>query len=68
MQGWPVFSFTRRIASCSWLVRVAAEFVHPPGPANLMLLAALRWLLVFGLWYARYAPSYLKRRPDGRPG
>lgn len=61
---WGIFRAMQAVA----VVRVAAEFVHLPGPANLMLFAALGWLLVFGLWSARFAPSYLKPRGDGRPG
>jgi hypothetical protein len=35
---------------------------------NLSLLAALGSPAVFGVWYAKFAPTYLKPRPDGRPG
>jgi len=45
-----------------------AEFVLLPGAASLSFLAALGWLAVFGAWYARFAPVYLQRRPDGQTG
>jgi len=45
-----------------------AEFVLLPGAASLSFLAALGWLAVFGAWYAKFAPIYLKPRPDGHPG
>jgi uncharacterized protein involved in response to NO len=50
------------------VLRIAAEFVLLPGAASLSFLAALGWLAVFGAWYAKFAPAYLKPRPDGRPG
>lgn len=50
------------------VLRLVAEFVHLTGAANLFFLAALGWLAVFGAWYARFAPIYVKPRPDGRPG
>ncbi len=61
---WGIFWAMQGVA----VVRVAAEFLSLPGPANLSLVAALGWLAAFGWWYARYAPVYLKPRPDGRPG
>lgn len=50
------------------VLRVLAEFVRLPGAASLFFLAALGWLAVFGAWYAKFAPIYLKPRPDGQPG
>ena len=32
------------------------------------IVAALGWLALFGAWYAKFAPIYLKPRPDGRSG
>lgn len=61
---WAIFWSMQGVA----VLRVAAEFVQLPGVVNLSLLAALAWLAVFGLWFAKYVPSYLKPRPDGRPG
>jgi uncharacterized protein involved in response to NO len=50
------------------LLRLAGEFVVWNGPANLVWLASLGWLLVFGLWCRIHLPFYLKPRPDGEPG
>ena len=50
------------------VLRVLAEFVRLPGAASLSFLAALGWLAVFGAWYAKFAPVYLQRRPDGQTG
>ncbi|MFZ5509206.1 MAG: NnrS family protein [Pseudomonadota bacterium] len=61
---WAIFWGLQAVA----LVRIAAEFVALAGPANLSLLAALGWLATYGWWYAKYAPAYLRPRPDGRPG
>ena len=61
---WVIFWAMQGVA----VLRVLAEFVHLAGAANLFLLAALGWLAAFGAWYARFAPIYLKPRPDGRPG
>lgn len=61
---WTIFWGMQGVA----VLRVVAEFVRLPGAVNLMLLAALAWLAVFGWWFAKYAPSYLRPRPDGRPG
>ncbi|MDH3513745.1 MAG: NnrS family protein [Gammaproteobacteria bacterium] len=50
------------------MLRIVAEFA--PGTANGMLnaLAASVWLLSFLLWAWLYAPMYLRRRVDGKPG
>lgn len=56
---WAVFWGMQAVA----LLRVAGEFV-----AHLSLLAAFGWLAAFGVWYARFAPVYVKPRPDGQPG
>ena len=61
---WLVFWGMQGVA----VLRLGAEFVHLPGVANLSILAVLGWLAVFGVWYAKFAPVYLKPRPDGRPG
>lgn len=50
------------------LLRLAGEFLVWNGPANLVWLASLGWLLVFGLWCRIHLPFYLKPRPDGEPG
>lgn len=61
---WVIFWGLQAVA----VVRIAAEFVVLTGWANLSLLAALGWLAAYGWWYAKYAPAYLRPRPDGRPG
>jgi uncharacterized protein involved in response to NO len=61
---WRVFWGMQAVA----VLRVAAEFIHLPGAAHPTIQAALGWLLVFGAWYAKFAPVYLKPRPDGQPG
>jgi uncharacterized protein involved in response to NO len=61
---WAIFWGLQAVA----LVRVAGEFLSQPGPLNLSLLAALGWLAVFGGWFAKYAPAYVRPRPDGRAG
>lgn len=61
---WAVFWAMQGVA----VLRIAGEFLHLPGASNLNLLAAVVWLAAFGAWYARFAPIYLKPRPDGRPG
>lgn len=50
------------------VLRLAGEFLFFRGPANLVWLASLGWLLVFGLWCRIHLPFYLKPRPDGEPG
>lgn len=50
------------------VLRLAGEFLIWSGPANLLWLAALGWLAVFGLWSRLHMPMYLKPRPDGQPG
>ncbi|MBP9654057.1 MAG: NnrS family protein, partial [Rhodocyclaceae bacterium] len=61
---WLIFWGMQGVA----VLRVAAEFVHLAGAANPYWLAALGWLAAFGAWYVRFAPIYLKPRPDGQPG
>lgn len=61
---WLVFWGMQGVA----VVRIGAEFVQLQGLASLSFLAALGWLAAFGAWYAKFAPAYLKPRPDGRPG
>lgn len=61
---WAIFWGMQGVAA----LRVAAEFVHLPGAASPYWLAALGWLAVFGIWVVRFAPIYLKPRPDGQPG
>ena len=61
---WTVFWGMQGVA----VLRVTAEFAHLPGAANLYLLAALGWLAALGAWYAKFAPVYLKPRPDGQRG
>lgn len=61
---WLIFWGMQGVA----VVRLAAEFVQLSGVANLSFIAALGWLAVFGVWYAKFAPIYMKPRPDGRPG
>lgn len=61
---WTIFWIMQGVA----VLRVAAEFVQLPGVANLSVLAALGWLAAFGAWYIKFAPIYLKPRPDGQHG
>ncbi len=56
---WAAFWGMQAVAA----LRVAGEFF-----AQLSLLAALVWLAAFGLWYAKFAPVYVRPRPDGNPG
>lgn len=50
------------------VLRIAAEFA--PGTASGILngLAAATWLVSFLLWARLYAPMYVHRRADGKPG
>lgn len=50
------------------VLRIAAEFA--PGAASGILnsLAAATWLVSFLLWAWLYAPMYMRRRVDGKPG
>lgn len=50
------------------MIRLAAEFVSFNGVFNLTWLAALGWLLVFGIWASLYFPLYLRPRADGQAG
>lgn len=56
--------------SVTALLRVAAEI--PPfnraAGVNLSVLAALAWLACLTPWALKYAPLYLRRRVDGKPG
>lgn len=61
---WAIFWGMQGVA----VLRVTAEFVQFPGAPSLTLLSALAWLAVFGGWFAKYVPYYIKRRPDGQPG
>jgi uncharacterized protein involved in response to NO len=56
---WAVFWTMQGVA----VLRVVAEFVPSLG-----VIAALAWLAAFGAWYAKFAPIYLRPRPDSRPG
>lgn len=61
---WAIFWAMQGVA----VLRLAGEWIPLPGASNPTLLAALVWLAAFGAWYAKFAPIYLKPRPDGRPG
>jgi uncharacterized protein involved in response to NO len=50
------------------VLRLAGEFLLWSGPGNLVWLASIGWLLVFGLWCRIHLPFYLKPRPDGQAG
>ena len=50
------------------VLRLAGDFVLWQGPFNLVWLASLGWLLVFGIWCRFHLPFYVKARPDGEPG
>ncbi|HQU14762.1 MAG: NnrS family protein [Chromatiales bacterium 21-64-14] len=62
--------------ACFWgvgitaLLRIAAEIpaVSQIGGVSLNVFAAAAWLACLGPWVARYAPMYLRRRIDGKPG
>ncbi len=56
---WAAFWGMQAVA----VLRIAGEFA-----GGLSLLAALGWLAAFGVWYARFAPVYVRPRPDGQPG
>ena len=49
------------------VVRIVAELV-PSAQAGLLVVAAVGWLTVFGVWAVRNLPVYLRPRADGRPG
>lgn len=49
------------------VVRILAEVI-PSAQGVLLVIAAVGWLMVFGIWAARYLPVYLRPRADGRPG
>lgn len=49
------------------VLRLAGEWL--PGAAGpAYVLAALLWLVCFGVWVAKFAPMYLNRRIDGQAG
>lgn len=50
------------------LVRMAPDLLPEIVPWRSMSLAALLWLLGFGVWAAKYAPFYWRPRADGKPG
>jgi uncharacterized protein involved in response to NO len=50
------------------VLRVLAEWVPSSWAAGLMLFAVMGWMLVFGIWAARYLPIYMRPRSDGRAG
>jgi len=50
------------------ILRLAGEFLIWRGPFNLLWLAALGWLLVFGLWCRMHVPMYWRARSDGQAG
>jgi uncharacterized protein involved in response to NO len=50
------------------VLRVAAEFMPGTASGVLNILAAAIWLASFLLWARLYAPMYLRRRVDGKPG
>ena len=56
--------------SVTALLRIGAEI--PPFDravgVNLSVLAALAWLASLTPWVLKYAPMYLRRRVDGKPG
>lgn len=50
------------------VLRLAGEFLILDGAANLIWLASLGWLLVFGQWCRIHVPFYVQARKDGQPG
>ena len=50
------------------MLRIVAEFLPGTAGGILNALAAATWLLSFLLWAWLYAPMYLHRRVDGKPG
>lgn len=59
---------------CFWgveavaVLRVLSEFPALNRGINLLLVAALGWLLFMGAWAVRYVPFYLRPRIDNNPG
>lgn len=49
------------------VLRILADLVPAIAPL-LYVLAALVWLVCFGLWAIKYAPIYWRQRVDGKPG
>jgi uncharacterized protein involved in response to NO len=58
---WRLFQVLQLAALC----RVAADAL--PGYAA-YVAAVLAWSTCFVIWSVKYAPSYWRRRADGRPG
>ena len=50
------------------LARVLADVLPGALSSGLMVVAAVGWLSVFGLWSMRYLPLYVRSRVDGKPG
>lgn len=57
--AWRLFLALQAVVA----LRLAGEFV-----GQLSVIAALGWLLVFGLWTRVHFPMYFQARPDGQPG
>jgi uncharacterized protein involved in response to NO len=56
-----------------WLVQLTAVTrmlpdLLPGLPSRLTSLAALFWLIAYGLWALKYAPYFWRPRVDGKPG
>ena len=49
------------------LLRLASDWL-PPFAAIGHLLTAAGWLLLWGIWCARFVPLYCQPRADGQPG
>lgn len=50
------------------VLRLSGEFLVWSGAGDLVWLASLGWLAVFGLWCRMHLPFYLKPRADGQAG
>jgi uncharacterized protein involved in response to NO len=60
---WGLFWFLQAVV----LTRLAGEWL--PGAAGpAYVLAAVLWLACFGIWVAKFAPMYWRRRVDGQAG
>lgn len=62
--AWPLFWSFQAVP----LLRLLGEAVPQVGPFNPSWLAALLWLLVFGVWARDHLGMYFLPRPDGQPG
>lgn len=62
--AWPLFWCFQSVP----LLRLIGEFFPQPGLFNFSWLAALAWLLVFGVWVRDHLSMYFRPRPDGQPG